>query len=186
MCELLGITSGRPYNANAILNGFYTHSQDNKHGWGLAVFLGSGVSMEKEPVKALDSVYLRQRLTGEVVSTNILAHVRRATVGQIEYANCHPFIWDDESGRTWTLMHNGTIFNPSGTCDYAARQEGTTDSERLLLYIIDRVNELIRSNGVEYMDNTENRFRLIDDIIIEMSKDNKLNLLLFDIFLSAC
>ena len=136
--------------------------------------------MEKEPVKALDSTYLRYRLSREVSGRNIIAHLRRATVGQAEYANCHPFIWDDDSGRTWTLIHNGTIFDPGGTCNYATRQEGNTDSERLHLYIIDRCNELIREHGPEFMEIPENRFRLIEDIIAEMSDGNKLNLILYD------
>lgn len=180
MCEILGITSERPYNANSLLSVFYTHSQANKDGWGLAVFHGRGVSMEKEPVKALDSIYLKHRLSREVLSRNLVAHIRRATVGQTEYANCHPFVWDDESGRTWTFIHNGTIFIPGCTCNYATRQEGSTDSERLLLYIIDRCNELIREHGAEFMEVPENRFRLIEDIIEEMSNGNKLNLILYD------
>lgn len=180
MCEILGLTSERLYNANSLLSAFYTHCQTNADGWGLAVFRGRGVSMEKEPVRALDSIYLRHRLSREVLSHNLAAHLRRATVGQVEYANCHPFIWDDDSGRTWTLIHNGTIFNPGGTCNYATRQEGSTDSERMHLYIIDRCNELIRENGTEFMEIPENRFRLIEDIIAEMSCGNKLNLILYD------
>lgn len=180
MCEILGITSERLCNANSVLSDFYTHCQANADGWGLAVFHGKGVSMEKEPVRAMDSSYLRHRLSRDVSSRNLVAHLRRATVGQTEYANCHPFIWDDESGRTWTLIHNGTIFNPGGTCNYATRQEGSTDSERLHLYIIDRSNELIREHGKEFMDIPENRFRLIEDIIAEMSQGNKLNLILYD------
>lgn len=180
MCELLGVTSDRSYNANSLLQGFFAHSQTNTDGWGLAVFRGRGVSMEKEPVKALDSTYLWQRLSREVTSRNIFAHVRRATVGRAEYANCHPFIWDDDSGRTWTLMHNGTIFEPGGTCNYGSRQEGSTDSERLNLYIIDRCNEMIRAHGREYMEVPENRFRLMDKIVNEMSHGNKLNILVYD------
>lgn len=129
---------------------------------------------------ALDSTYLRHRLSREVTSRNLVAHLRRATVGQADYANCHPFIWDDDSGRTWTLIHNGTIFNPGGTCNYATRQEGSTDSERLHLYIIDRCNELIRERGKDFMEIPENRFRLIEDIIAEMTQGNKLNLILYD------
>lgn len=136
--------------------------------------------MEKEPVKAMDSTYLRHRLSREVTSRNLVAHLRRATVGQTEYANCHPFIWDDDSGRTWTLIHNGTIFDPGGTCNYAKCQEGSTDSERLHLYIIDRCNKLIRDHGEEFMEKPENRFRLIEDIIAEMSHSNKLNIILYD------
>lgn len=136
--------------------------------------------MEKEPVKALDSTYLRHRLSGTISGRNLAAHIRKASVGLIQYANCHPFIWNDDSGRTWTLIHNGTLYDPGSTRNYAEKQEGSTDSERLLLYIIDRCNELIRDCGVEAFGIPENRFRLIEDIISEMSRGNKLNLILYD------
>ncbi len=104
MCELFGICSSKPFEANELLESFYNHSVEHKDGWGLAVFRRGAVSMEKEPVKAIDSLYLRQRLSCRVEGSNLLAHIRLATIGQINYSNCHPFIWDDESGRTWTLM----------------------------------------------------------------------------------
>lgn len=110
MCELFGLCAAEKYRVNELLDVFFHHSTEHKHGWGLAVFYGKGVSMEKEPVRALDSLYLRQRMTREIAGTNLLAHIRLATIGRIEYANCHPFIWDDNSGRTWTMIHNGTLF----------------------------------------------------------------------------
>lgn len=180
MCELLGVTAREPYDANPLLERFYEHSSTNKDGWGLAVFRGRGVSLEKEPVKASDSRYLRQRLSRGVESRNLFAHIRRATVGHVEYANCHPFIWDDESGRTWTMMHNGTLFQSGGTYRYSANQEGTTDSERLLLYIVGRINDLIRTCGEGYTDDPEVRFHLIECIMAELSRGNKLNVLLYD------
>lgn len=180
MCELLGVTARETYNAKPILERFYEHSSTNKDGWGLAVFRGKGVSLEKEPTKASDSNYLRQRLLRGVEAGNLFAHVRYATIGYIEYVNCHPFVWDDASLRSWTLMHNGTLFESGGTYKYSANQKGTTDSERLLLYIVGRTDELIETFGKGYTDDPEVRFRLIDCIMSEMSHGNKLNVLLYD------
>lgn len=180
MCELLGVTSRDIYDANPLLKRFYEHCNANRDGWGLAVFRGKGVSLEKEAMKASESLYLKQRLSRSVESRNIFAHLRRATVGRVEYANCHPFVWDDISGRTWTLMHNGTLFQSGGTYRYHSRQEGTTDSERLLIYIVGRINDLIRTCGEGYTDDPEVRFRLIECVMSELSRGNKMNVLLYD------
>ena len=178
MCEIFGICAKERIRANDYLDAFYNHSIDNEDGWGLAVFRGMGVSMEKEARRAVDSIYLRQRLSKDVMAANLFAHIRAATIGRMEYANCHPFIWDDNSGRAWTLVHNGTMFNGSKLSKYRDVQEGTTDSERLLLYIVDAINRSSSDAGRDL--NFDDRFKILDDIMVEMSEGNKLNMLLYD------
>lgn len=178
MCEMFGITADKEVVANPLLESFYQHSSENRDGWGLAVFRGHSVTMEKEPRMAAQSTYLRQRLSRDIRCRNLFAHIRKATIGRIEYANCHPFIWDDNSGRTWTLMHNGTIFEPDSMERPSVEPEGTTDSERILLYIIDQVNKEIVRLGRD-LDSSE-RFRLLDTLVTRISKGNKLNLLIYD------
>ena len=70
-----------------------------------------------------------------------LAHIRLATIGNVEQDNCHPFTAVDNSGRTWTLIHNGTIFESDNIGKYVFLQKGETDSERILLYIVDSINK---------------------------------------------
>lgn len=178
MCELFGVCAAERFRVNNLLEAFFYHSNECRDGWGLAVFRGKGVSMEKEPVKALDSKYLMQRLTRDVTASNLFAHIRQATIGRIEYANCHPFIWDDESGRTWTMIHNGTIFSADRIMPFRDVQEGTTDSERLLLYIVSCMSGVYRETGREA--DGPRRMRMIDDIIVELAEGNKLNLMLYD------
>lgn len=178
MCELFGVCAAKSFRVNDLLQAFFSHSREHKHGWGLAVFRGGGVSLEKEPVKAEDSEYLRQRLSRPVEGASLFAHIRLATIGRIEYANCHPFIWDDESGRTWTMIHNGTLFEGNKLAPFLDMQEGTTDSERLLLYIIHRMNEAYAKAGQPLHD--QKRLQLLDEIIVDLSAGNKLNLLLYD------
>lgn len=180
MCELLGVTANHQYVATPLLESFYEHSCIHRDGWGLAVFRGRDVSFRKEPIQATQSRYLRLRLLRGIRSKNLFAHIRYATVGRTVYVNCHPFVKDDDSGRTWTLMHNGTLFNPGGTGRYSGVQKGTTDSERVLLYIVGRINALIRACGEEYTDNPKLRFKLMECVIAELSRGNKLNLLLYD------
>ena len=178
MCELFGICAAEKLRANEYLDAFYHHSFEHKHGWGLAVFHGSGVTLEKEPVRAVDSGYLRNRLSREVLASNLLAHIRLATIGRIEYANCHPFVYDDDSGRTWTMIHNGTMFESGDLSKYLPSQEGTTDSERILMFIVDCVNQEYAKSGAPL--SAEDRFSLIDRITIRLSRGNKLNMLLYD------
>ena len=178
MCELLGITSKNPVVSNEILESFFNHGKVCRDGWGLAVFRGSSVTMEKEPVCALDSLYLRHRLTRAVEANNLFAHIRKATLGRVEYANCHPFIWDDNSGRTWTLVHNGTVFEPRYMSSFIKIQEGSTDSEQILLCLLDRMNDFEKTNLRPAGE--EERFHIVDELIVRLSAGNKLNRLIFD------
>ena len=178
MCELFGICAKEPVSVNAWLHAFYRHSEEHRDGWGLAVFYDHGMVLEKEPVKAADSRYLNQRLSADLSVRNLFAHIRKATVGQIAYANCHPFARNDSSGRTWTLMHNGTMFNSACIFPYLADQEGTTDSERILLCIIDHIRAFQQKHG--RIPDAGERFMILDDLIRKMAEGNKLNLMLFD------
>ena len=177
MCEMLAVTAKNSFRINELLETFYSHSINHKDGWGLAVFRKLSVSMEKEPLCASASKYLHQRLSRDIIAANAIAHIRRATIGRIEYANCHPFVWDDESGRTWTLAHNGTIFNGQQLSQFVGQQEGSTDSERILMYIVSLMNDLYRIKGTATF---EERFRLLERIVGELAAGNKLNLLCFD------
>ena len=178
MCELFGISSAKNIRANELLDAFYNHSYMHQDGWGLALFHGNEVSVEKEPVRAVDSRYLAARLSRPILCTNLLAHIRRATIGRIEYVNCHPFVLEDASGRTWTQIHNGTMFDSEVLAPYISLQEGTTDSERVLWYIIDRVNKELEKENMSLSG--EHRIALIDRLLGSLSRGNKLNMLLFD------
>lgn len=163
---------------NDYLKEFYSHSIEHPHGWGLACMEGSEVQIEKEPVQATKSAYLKQRLSVPVTVKNAFAHIRYATIGNVEYKNCHPYTRKDESGRSWTLIHNGTIFDYPRLNRYVTVQEGDTDSERILLYLLDLVNW--REKHLKRQMNTEERFRLLDAVIVKLSRGNKLNLMIYD------
>lgn len=178
MCELFGFSSGRTILANDLLNLFFLHSREHPHGWGLAVFRGHAVTLEKEPVRASSSTYLEHRLSCSIEADNLLAHIRKATIGEMTYANCHPFVWDDDSGRTWTLIHNGTVFEPHLISPFFSRQEGTTDSEGVLLYLIDRINR--RMNAEKKALTHAERFQEISEGVTALAACGKLNLILYD------
>lgn len=178
MCELFGITSNKSCVINDYLKEFFTHSTAHPHGWGLALLEGNAVSVEKEPVQASKSNYLKERLTVPVRVTAALAHIRYATIGNVEYKNCHPYTMKDKAGRQWTLIHNGTIFDYPPMNPYVRTQKGDTDSERILLHIVNLMNREERK--IQRKLSGKERFCLLDAEIGSMSKGNKLNLLLYD------
>ena len=178
MCELFGFSAARPVRANEWLREFYSHSPDHPDGWGLATFHDGIPSIEKEPVQASRSPYLASRLTEPVEARALLAHIRRATVGAGDRVNCHPFVGRDNRGRVWTLAHNGTVFRGDALGPFFARQEGATDSERILLLLLDRVGA--RKDALGRALGPEERFAEFAVLSRELSPGNKLNLLVFD------
>lgn len=178
MCELFGICSKEPLAINEYLKEFFEHSVRHPHGWGLACMEGKEALIEKEPVQASKSNYLKERLSMPVCEKNVFAHIRYATIGNVEFRNCHPYSVKDESGRRWTQIHNGTIFDFEPLARFSAMQSGDTDSERILLYLISEINREEKKKGGR-LSGSE-RFLLLDSLIVQMAKGNKLNLLLFD------
>lgn len=178
MCEIFGISANRKVKINELLRIFFSHGIEHPDGWGIAICDDGNVSIEKEPVKVSKSKYLKSRINSRIASGHTLAHIRKATIGHAEYENTHPFTSKDASGRSWTLVHNGTIFESDKLVKYQYEQKGSTDSERILLYIIDRVNALLEEelNGFD----VNARVELIEEIAKELSEGNKLNFILSD------
>lgn len=134
--------------------------------------------INKEPIKAACSQHLKSILSNPVVGKNVFAHIRLATVGEIISPNCHPFIEADDNNRSWMLIHNGTIFDYPELDKFEAIEEGDTDSERILLYIIDKVNEFEHNKGAP--STIKERFNLLSEIVADLSKNNKINLMIYD------
>ena len=178
MCQLFGVNSSKRILVNQYLKEFFSHSTKHPHGWGLATFYGDAVNLEKEPLPAWQSTYLKSRLQFPFEADNLIAHIRQASQGGLAYENCHPFVLRDDSGRTWTLAHNGTLFEPNCLAQYQALQLGSTDSERILYHILHQMNYYQYQS--DHPLSAEERFATIDRLIPALSDGNKLNLLLYD------
>lgn len=178
MCEMFGVSAREPAAVNDLLREFFSHSERHGNGWGMAVFRGGLVSVEKEPVQAIHSDYLRERLRNRIEERSMIAHIRLATVGSTEYDNCHPFVGWDNSGRCWTLAHNGTIFHYPAHEPYRAVQKGQTDSERILHYLMDCIDR--RQQALGRALTAPERCALLDEQVADMARGNKLNLLIWD------
>ena len=178
MCEIFCFNSNTPKQVNECLECFYNHSEEHPHGWGLARMQSDEFVINKEPIKASCSQNLKNILSNPVVGKNVFAHIRLATVGEIISPNCHPFTEADDNNRSWMLIHNGTIFDYPELDYYKDKENGDTDSERILLYIIDRVNDFEAMKGAP--STIKERFSLLNEIVRDLSKGNKLNLMIYD------
>lgn len=178
MCEIFCFNSNTLKQVNQCLKCFYEHSEDHPHGWGLANVQSDEVFIDKEPIKATCSQHLKNILSHPVVGKNVFAHIRLATMGEIISPNCHPFTEADDNNRSWMLIHNGTIFDCPKLDKYIDKESGDTDSERILLYIIDKINEFEKDKGS--LSTIKERFTLLSGIVEELSKNNKLNLMIYD------
>ena len=178
MCEIYAYSGEVNKTFNDELREFFSHCTEHPNGWGLAVEEDGRMNLEKEAVQASESRYLRERLRLHLEGTAALAHIRYATIGSVKHANCHPFMGKDRSGRWWTLVHNGTIFDYAPMDHYTRVQTGSTDSERILLYLIDIMNAAAEEKG--RVLTARERFELLDSVFALMSKNNKLNIVLYD------
>ena len=77
----------------------------------------------------------------------------------------------------WSIMVPSLI-NYDALNKYKKVQDGETDSERVLLFIVDAINRKEIELGKEL--NQQERFELLDTLVCDLSKGNKLNLMIYD------
>ncbi|HPX32955.1 MAG TPA: class II glutamine amidotransferase [Erysipelotrichaceae bacterium] len=171
MCEMFAYI-GEKTKLNLYLNEFFSHSEKHPHGWGLAI----GYNVEKEPVKANDSTYLKHRLQETIETGELIAHIRNASVGSVNYLNTHPFTKEDKFNNKYVLTHNGTINEYKILDEYKNIQVGSTDSERIAELLIDKINEF------NYSPSFEEKFSVIENLVFKITENNrnKVNLFIYD------
>ncbi len=141
MCQLLGMNCNVPTDICFSFEGFCARggkTDDHKDGWGIAFFEGLGCRLfldDKPSVSSAIASFIRQY---PIKSMNVIAHIRKATVGPVGLENCHPFqreLW----GRYWVFAHNGDV--PTLPADNSGfyRPVGQTDSERAFCLILNQL-----------------------------------------------
>jgi len=107
MCRLFGFRSVIPSQVHRSLvaadNALGVQSDRHPDGWGVAFYVDGAPHITRSPAAAVED-HLFHRVSGVVSSETVLAHVRKATVGDLSVLNCHPF----QYGR-WVFAHNGDI-----------------------------------------------------------------------------
>ena len=138
MCQLLGMNCNVPTDIVFSFTGFARRGGGTDHhndGWGIAFFEGAGVRHFVDYEAAVESPVAALIQSYPIKSKNVIAHIRKATQGQVALENCHPFVrelW----GRYWVFAHNGDLKEFAPVLDGAFRPVGNTDSERAFCYVL--------------------------------------------------
>lgn len=107
MCRLLGFRSVLDSQVHRSLmeadNAIAKQSACHPDGWGVAYY-ASGAPHVVRGTEAAANDHLFRRVSGVITSQTVLAHIRKATQGDLHTLNCHPF----QYGR-WVLAHNGDV-----------------------------------------------------------------------------
>ncbi|AUN96181.1 class II glutamine amidotransferase [Pseudazoarcus pumilus] len=143
MCQLLGMNCNVPTDICFSFTGFRARgglTDHHRDGWGIAFFEGRGVRVFLDPQPSADSPVAELVRHYPIRSLNVIAHIRKATQGDIRLDNTHPFqreLW----GRYWIFAHNGHLRDYAPVLGGRFRPVGTTDSERAFCHILQTLAE---------------------------------------------
>ncbi|GAB4405199.1 MAG: class II glutamine amidotransferase [Bacteriovoracaceae bacterium] len=121
--------------------------QSNIHpdGWGVAYYMAGAPHIIKSALSAFkDNLF--SKVSGIVSTQTVIAHIRKATEGEVNILNTHPF----QYGR-WTFAHNGHIKNFSHYKNDLLKLTdptlsrfilGNTDSELIFFIILSEIKKI--------------------------------------------
>lgn len=143
MCQLLGMNCNVPTDICFSFEGFSARggkTDDHRDGWGIAFFEGKGCRILLDDKPSVFSPVAELVRHYPIHSTHVIAHIRKATQGEVVLENCHPFrreLW----GRYWVFAHNGDLpdFDPQDLKFY--QPVGKTDSEKAFCLILDQIRK---------------------------------------------
>jgi glutamine amidotransferase len=146
MCQLLGMNANTPTDVTFSFSGFAQrggHTDHHGDGWGIAFFEGQGVRHFVDHQSASSSPIAELIRRYPIKSQNVIAHIRKATQGEVSLENCHPFVrelW----GRYWVFAHNGNLVDFEPRLHGSFKPVGQTDSERAFCWLM---QELAKSHA---------------------------------------
>lgn len=167
MCELFAMSSDKPARLHYELSEFATHGgQDfsNRDGWGIVFTQPRDGYLFEEPAAASTSPLEKMVANHAPPSTLVLAHVRRASIGDPALWNTHPFR-RIVNGQACHFAHNGDLpelkvrYQGSAT---AKNCVGDTDSELAFLLLLERLSALLPTA------HAQDRFAKFTDFCSEM------------------
>jgi predicted glutamine amidotransferase len=152
MCELLGMSSNLPATITLSLMKLAEHggfTGPHRDGWGVAYYEGADVRLLKEAEAAARSDWVRFIRDHSLKSHLVMAHVRRATMGERAYRNTQPFA-RELVGRMHLFAHNGWlpgILDSPGFRSTRFQPVGETDSEQAFCALLDRMADVWKQAG---------------------------------------
>ena len=177
MCELLALNANRPTDCRFSFQGLIRRggaTGDHSDGWGLASYEpdGSGVRIYREDEPAAFSPIAAHLAGLNISSCCTIAHIRKATQGEVALPNCHPFYrrW---RGQDLIFAHNGDLKGAVPRADHY-QPLGNTDSEAAFCALLERLD----SFGTTGFPSAEDLFPLLTGFCLEMHKLGTFNCLL--------
>lgn len=151
MCQLLGMNCNTPTDITFSFEGFRRRAGLTDHhtdGFGIAFFEGKGVRIFRDNRPGASSPVADLVSEFKIKSFNVISHIRKATRGDINLENTHPFIrelW----GENWVFAHNGTV-EGVGVCEECHYQPiGSTDSEAAFCCLVSQLRERFNKKPTE-------------------------------------
>ncbi|MBA4344868.1 MAG: class II glutamine amidotransferase [Methylibium sp.] len=140
MCQLLGMNANTPTDVMFSFTGLATRADEHKDGFGIAFFEGRGLRHFVDHHSARVSPLAELVKRYPIKSDNVIAHIRKATQGQVALENTHPFqreLW----GRYWVFAHNGNLVDFNPRLHAAFKPVGGTDSERAFCWLMQELSK---------------------------------------------
>lgn len=151
MCQLLGMNCNTPTDIVFSFEGFRRRAgltDCHSDGFGIAFFEGRGVRVFRDNRAACDSPIGDCVKQYKIKSLNVIAHIRKATQGEVNIENTHPFIreiW----GENWVFAHNGNLKDLPDMSDSFCQPIGSTDSEAAFCYMAEYLKNHFRKKPSE-------------------------------------
>lgn len=181
MCQLLGMNCNVPTDICFSFTGFQARggaTDVHADGWGIAFFEDKGVRLFLDPQPSCQSPIAELVRAYPIHSRNVIAHIRKATQGDVRLENTHPFqreLW----GRYWVFAHNGHMPALTGEAsplhlNGSFLPVGNTDSERAFCWLL---QELRKTFG-EQAPAAEAQFEALHRLTLQMTGYGQCNFLM--------
>ncbi|MCP4500391.1 MAG: class II glutamine amidotransferase [Deltaproteobacteria bacterium] len=179
MCELFGMWCATPSTVSLSFTELAQHGGGTAHhtdGWGIAYHDGRDARLFREPSAAVHSPLARYLAEDGSTSSLVLAHVRKATMGENFLVNTQPFL-KDIGGRLHVFAHNGRFDDIACKLPTPQRRAiGDTDSEQAFCVLVDELEKIWAQGTPSFAK----RVAVVRDFARRMCKMGPANFLLTD------
>jgi len=180
MCQLLGMNCNIPTDICFSFTGFHQRggrTDEHGDGWGIAFYEGRGCRLFIDTTPAAESAVAALVKTYPIRSLNVIAHIRKATVGTIATENTHPFV-REMWGRYWAFAHNGTLkgFKLAEQDGRRYLPVGDTDSERAFCHVLQTLHDAFPGGAPE----PRKLHHVVAGIAADLGRHGEFNFLLSD------
>jgi predicted glutamine amidotransferase len=150
MCRMLGVVSLSARSFELLLEeaprSIAVLSGQHPDGWGIAVGRGNAAWTVRHGLLRAGDDRVFHSLSAGTLGDVIVAHVRKRTRGTVTFENTHPFV-----AEPWVFTHNGTVedvryLETNSSAERRAQVRGETDSERLLAFLLTRLDDASVTN----------------------------------------